>query len=107
MLLLCCHVGGRGRKVVVIPLHVLNLLLNVGGIVLIVLSESSTGCDHNELWILSIVFVCLTFTITLAIVISGVLFKAVLCARLKHFIADEEMQPVFVPAEANDIGYSD
>jgi hypothetical protein len=36
MLLLCFHVNGRCRKCIIIPLHVMNLCLNVGGIVLIV-----------------------------------------------------------------------
>ena len=71
------------------------------------LSESATGCDHNELWILSIVFVCLTFTITLSAVIGGLLFKAGLCARLKHFIVDEEMHPVFIPGSSETVEYDD
>ena len=90
MLMLCCHISGRVRRWFIWPLHVFNILWNGVGVYLIVMSENTVSCDHNELWIFSVVIVSLTLGVAVLSFIGFICNRIGLCHRLGHLLSSND-----------------
>jgi hypothetical protein len=94
-LLLCCHAPSKLRKVVILPLHVVNLATNGVGIWLIYGAENVSGCNHNELWIFSIVVCSLTLGTAIFLIIVYAFYRCGLCVRLGRLLSIEDNSYAF------------
>jgi hypothetical protein len=93
MLLLCCHVPGRKRKWVEWPLNIANIVINCEGLFLVIMTKVTgiaDSCNHNELWIFSLVIVTITLSIGLLILMVWLLTKFNVCLRLGRLVFIEE-----------------
>lgn len=88
MILLCCHTPGSVRRWIIWPIHAVNMVWMALGIALIV--ESDIRCQHNTLWVASIVNVSLTGTVAIVLFTVWILNCLGLCRRLGKFISLEE-----------------
>lgn len=96
LLLLCCHVDGSKRKWIIWPMHIINVLWIIMGIGLII--ESNVRCQHNTLWVISVVDVSLKGVVATSVFVVWILNKLGLCSRLGSYISFEETPYNFNPA---------
>lgn len=100
LLLLCCHARGSHRKWIVYPMHAINLVWLAVGVALIV--ESNFRCQHNTLWVISIVDVSTKGFLFVSIFAIWMLSRMGMCRRLGSYISFEETQYGFQLVESRD-----
>lgn len=106
LLLLCCHTRGAIRRWIIWPMHFLNIGWTVVGIWLIV--ESDIRCNHNTLWIASVVLTCLTSFVALSLFIVWLLNRIGLCRKLGRYVSIEDTPYDYVfPAHQATAYYKD
>ena len=91
MVLLCCHVPARYRRFVIWPLHGMSFLSSAFGLWLVLSAElKGTTCEHNELWIYSVVIVVLIGSIALILGSIRACMYCGICMRLGRFMFIED-----------------
>lgn len=93
--LLCCHARSIFRKAFIWPSHMINLTANGVGIWLIWGAESVSGCNHNELWIFSIVIVSLTLVSAMMVLVIYIFYRCGLCLRFGKLLSIEDESPTY------------
>lgn len=87
-LLLCCHAKGCIRRLVIWPIHLGNLVWTGIGIWLVV--ESNIRCQHNSLWVVSMVLIILTGLTAVSLFVVWLLNRIGLCRVVGSYISIEE-----------------
>ncbi len=95
MLLLCCHVPGTKRKWIIWPMHAVNIIWMAIGIFIII--ESNVRCQHNTLWVISVVDVAFKGSVVLMLFVIYLFNRIGLCNRLGSYISFEESPYEFQP----------
>lgn len=91
MTLLCCHITAKFRRCIIWPLHLINLSGCGVGLWLVINSEvNGTTCDHNELWIYSVIIVSLTLLVALVLGSIRCCMSFGVCMRFGRFLAIED-----------------
>jgi hypothetical protein len=88
MTLLCCRARQTCRRIVIWPLNFINVVWMGIGIWLLV--ESQIRCQHNILWVMSLVVICITLTIAFAISVVLCCARLGVCSSLGRYISLEE-----------------
>lgn len=88
MVLLCCRTRKWCRRVVIWPLNLANLVWMGVGIWLLV--ESQIRCQHNTLWVMSLVVICITLGIAASIIVVLGCTKLGACSRLGRWVSLED-----------------
>jgi hypothetical protein len=88
LVLLCCQTRRHIRRWVIWPMHIINVLWNLLGVMLLV--ESNLRCQHNNLWVASLVNVSLTGVVAVLLLSVWSLNHFGLCSRLGRYISLED-----------------
>jgi len=95
LLLLCCHARGAVRRWIIWPMHLINILWTVIGVLLIV--ESNLRCQHNTLWVVSVVIVSLTGIVAVLLFSVWISNRLGCCRRLGRYISLEDTPYDYIP----------
>ena len=101
MVLLCCRARGRCRRIVMGPLNLINIVWMVIGLWLLV--ESQIRCQHNELWVMSLVVICITLGVAILISVILCCTKLGLCHKLGRYVSLEDAPYELHPHQAEPL----
>jgi hypothetical protein len=100
LLLLCCHTRGTIRRAIIWTMHVINILWTIVGVLLIV--ESNLRCQHNTLWVVSVVIVSITATVAVLLFSVWIFNRLGCCHRLGRYISLEDTPYDYIPINLNN-----
>lgn len=88
MVLLCCRARSACRRCVTWPLNVLNVSWMLIGVWLLI--ESQIRCQHNLVWVMSLVVICITLTIATTLMLVMCCTRLGACSRLGRWMSFED-----------------
>jgi len=94
MILLCCKARQTCRRVMMWPLNIINVIWMGIGIWLLI--EGQIRCQHNTLWVMSLVVISITLTLAVSIVIVLGCSHLGVCSKLAKCLSFED-KPYYMP----------
>jgi hypothetical protein len=95
LVMLCCHTRGAVRRCIIWPMHIINIIWTIIGLLLIV--ESNLRCQHNTLWVVSVVIVSITCSVAALLLTVWIFNRLGCCSRFGRYISLEETPYDYIP----------